>query len=94
MQLKLVGEKALVTVDDPHIPRGDYTLCLVEILQRFCLQENSLLVIWRGRRARLRGCSGADRRGLGVGLSLERRKTGMAHEPHTQTNDPHTQEHG
>ena len=32
MQLKLVGEEALVTVNDPHIPRGHHTLGLLDIL--------------------------------------------------------------
>jgi hypothetical protein len=48
MQFKLVGEEALVTVDDPHIPRGYYTLGLLDILQRFGLENDSVPLIWRG----------------------------------------------
>jgi hypothetical protein len=48
MQLKLVGEEAPVTVDDPHIPRSHHALGLLEILQRFCLEQNPVLLIWRG----------------------------------------------
>src|SRR5262249_7871086 len=48
MQLKLVSEEALVTVDDPHIPGGYDTFRLLEILQRFGLENSPILVIWRG----------------------------------------------
>ena len=45
MQLKLVGEEAPVTVDDPHIPRRHHTLGLLEILERFGLEEHPVLVV-------------------------------------------------
>jgi hypothetical protein len=48
MQLKLVSEETPGTVDDPHIPRGHHALGLLEILQRFGLEENPVLVVWRG----------------------------------------------
>jgi hypothetical protein len=48
MQFKLVGEEAPVTVNDPHIPRGYHTLGLLDILQRFGLENGSVPLIWRG----------------------------------------------
>ena len=48
MPLKLVGEEALVTVNDPHIPCGYHTLGLLDILERFGLENDPAPLIWRG----------------------------------------------
>ena len=48
VQLKLVGEEALVTVKNPHIPRGYHTPGLLDILERFGLENDPAALIWWG----------------------------------------------
>ena len=43
--LKLVGEEPLATIDDPHISGGYHPLGLLEILQRFRLEQDPVLVV-------------------------------------------------
>src|SRR5712691_10307349 len=55
MQLKLVGQEALVAIGHRDIASRHHPLLLLEILQRFRLESDTTPLLWRGRRARLRG---------------------------------------